>query len=64
MAPDPIARLDQEMGFFTLIHATRGLSVLAGEARNLSIKQNQLEALLDLIAEKAETLARTSGFEV
>jgi hypothetical protein len=62
MPHDPIDRLDLEIGFQTLTSATRGLSSLLGDIRAPQVAGHHLAALLDLVTEKADAVARMAGF--
>jgi hypothetical protein len=61
---DPLDRLDLEIGFYRLIGAARAAAQLLGSASQVDASPDDLGALFDLIAEKGQTLARQSGFDI
>jgi hypothetical protein len=53
---------DKEMAFATLVGSLKSTAALLGAAKTIDVSPHDLSHLLDLIAEKAVSVAEMSGF--
>ena len=62
MSQSPLQRLDQEIAFLCLIGSIKATAALLGAAQTIDHHPADLGCLLDLIGEKAQEIAKMSGF--